>query len=97
MAHNLSHHLLQESVVVTASELIRFFLEEDLLDPKSLLQLSSDEQRVLERLLNNFYSASSGELELGAQICERVSNGEDAIGLTAVMLYREAQRRAIKN
>ncbi len=79
------------------SDMVRFYLEEDLSDPETLLQMSLAEQRTLEKLLQNFRSASSKDLELGAKICESASNNKDAIGLTAVALYREAQRRATKN
>lgn len=55
------------------------------------------EQETLRWLRDAYWRADYLSLEGGASICSRHSNGEDAVGATALALYREAQRRAPKH
>ena len=59
--------------------------------------ISEDGWGMLLRLYTRFETASAEEIRQAAQACEACSNGNDAIGGTALGLYVEAESRETKN
>lgn len=89
-------HLQNEVVWKVSTEMVKLFLETTILG-KRPASMSKDGWGTLLHLYARFEIASVEEIRQAAQVCETCSNGNDAIGGTALGLYVEAERRETKN
>jgi len=93
----ISRHLQNEVVEGISPGVVESSLASVVVTEDRLTCMTDAEWDVLVVLNREFRWAHWKLFEHAAQICEKYSDGEDAIGGLALMLYVEACRRAPRN